>query len=560
MVERTLISFPSQLQLIDRLQHLLYLSSSITFISGEAGSGKSSLVEQLSNLLPDNTQQAFIRLSQPASAAQIRQQIITQLFEQPLFNAEDSLSHILLLLKDSQKEDVSRAVVIDNAGLLPAELLTELAEVIDQKSDFTDNEFSFILLSDDLKTSQMVRSIKKLPNHLKVATLTFKLAPLTENEAKQLLHHRFEQIGYSPELAHQDALALQLSRCKGIPEKILTLATQVSSGKLDNNKPSWLKTGLPAVLIMFILIFIATSLAYYLYPKFIKTEDTPDIIIETDDVLPGSISSTGIITETLSDAESSEALAGEWKSDAQNLTDNELSVGEADSQERVIISEQLLLQLSASESQKTLSAPLGVVSSENAENNLSAESNATDLLPETKTPSDATGDITSQSLKTETLAVIEDPLQSVLQQEQNPQISQPLIKAPAVVIPVTAPVKTIEKQLPKQSSANSELGSIFTDKGFLLALNPNLYTLQLAGFGSDQSLKRFIGQHQLPREDVYLYQTVRQEKPWYVVIYGQFESRESATTRAQNLPDTLNSLKTWAKKYALVHQDLQRDE
>ena len=72
MVERTLISFPSQLQLIERLQHLLYLSSSMVFISGEKGSGKSTLIEQLSNQLPNKTQQAFITLVEPTSIAQLR--------------------------------------------------------------------------------------------------------------------------------------------------------------------------------------------------------------------------------------------------------------------------------------------------------------------------------------------------------------------------------------------------------------------------------------------------------------------------------------------------------
>ncbi|WP_413700692.1 AAA family ATPase [Psychromonas sp. KJ10-10] len=348
MVERTLISFPSQLQLIERLQHLLYLSSSITFISGEAGSGKSTLVEQLSNLLPDDTQQAFIRLYQTTPATQIRQQIIAQLFEDPLFNAEDSLANILLLLKDSQKSDVSRAVVIDNAELLPAQLLTELAEVIDQKFRFTDHEISFILLSDDLKTSQMVKTIKKLPRHLNVATLTFKLAPLSANEAEQLLNHRFQQIGYSPQIEHQDAIALQLSRCQGIPEKILALATKVSSGELDDRKLSWMKNGLPAILVMFAFIIVVASLAYYLYPKFIKTDPEVDIIIETDSVLPESIDSTELITDsdidisldTISDSESTEVLAGQWNATTQSVTDNQLSVGEADSQQRVVISEQ----------------------------------------------------------------------------------------------------------------------------------------------------------------------------------------------------------------------------
>lgn len=548
MVERTLISFPSQLQLIDRLQHLLYLSSSITFISGEAGSGKSTLVEQLSNLLPDDTQQAFISLYQTTPAAQIRQQIIAQLFEEPLFNAEDSLANILFLLKDSQKSDVSRAVVIDNAELLPAQLLTELAEVVDQKSSFTDHEISFILLSDDIKTSQMVNTIKQLPSNLKVATLTFKLAPLTAKEAKQLLNHRFQQIGYSPQIEHQDAIALQLSRCQGIPEKILALAAQVSSGQLDDRKLSWMKNGLPAILVMFVFIIIAASLAYYLYPKLIKSDPQVDIIIETDALLPDSIDATELITnqssdiniDTISDSESTEALAGQWKSTTQNVNNNQLRVGQADAQQRVIISDQQLIELSAPESQKT---PQEIDNS--GQSDLSSE-----ILEESSIKSNASVSEEEESISEVVNIDADDNLPSIaLKDQAEAQVLQPVIEQ-----------QEPQNPLPLKVEAESETNRNVTSNDTLFAVNPNFYTLQLAGFASETSLNRFIGQHNLPQKDVYIYQTLRDEKPWYVVIYGQYESREIATSQAQELPGTFAKLNTWVKKYALVHQDLQRNE
>ena len=67
MVERTLISLPSQLQLIERLQHIIYLSSSLIFVSGEAGSGKSTLTENVSNALPSDLQQVYISLIKETS-------------------------------------------------------------------------------------------------------------------------------------------------------------------------------------------------------------------------------------------------------------------------------------------------------------------------------------------------------------------------------------------------------------------------------------------------------------------------------------------------------------
>jgi DamX protein len=566
MVERTLISFPSQLQLIERLQHLLYLSSSITFISGEEGSGKSTLVEQLSNLLPNDTQQAFVNLSEPTSASHIRQQIISQLFKDPLFDADDSLSNSLLLLKDKQAIDVSRAVIIDNAGLLPEQLLSELAEVIKQKSAFTENEISFILLSDELNSSQMVRDIKQLPNYLDVATLTFKLAPLSADESKQLLNHRFTQIDYSPQMQHQDAIATQLSLCRGIPEKILLLATKVSSGELNNSKPSWLKTRFPAILIMLLFVAIASALVYYLYPQYMKDEGMVDIVIETEVMLPEDILATEIITEQLSGAVSTEVLAGKWRSEKQSVTDNHLSVGEADNQNRVTISELQLLQLSTSEDQ---TATLKSDNNDTFDTSKAGEvSESTIELPE-ESESILEKELvhSSPSIESENKLVVEIYPVEV--------INELSIKVLPELIILENKVESIDLQENVELRAITVIESVtseplvpltklnddtFTSTDILLAVNSNMYTLQLSGFSTENSLNRFINQHQLPQINVYLYKTIRNQKPWYVVIYGQFESRDVAKRISKELPGTLNKLDSWVKKYESVHQDLLVDE
>ena len=100
----------------------------------------------------------------------------------------------------------------------------------------------------------------------------------------------------------------------------------------------------------------------------------------------------------------------------------------------------------------------------------------------------------------------------------------------------------------------------FTPASSLLAINESKFTLQLTGMSSAKSLQEFISTHQLPREDVYLYKTLRNNKPWYVVIYGQFESRNIANNATNNLPDTLSNMGSWAKDYASVHRDLLLNE
>ncbi|PKG40725.1 AAA family ATPase [Psychromonas sp. Urea-02u-13] len=569
MVERTLISFPSQLQLIERLQHLLYLSSSMVFISGEQGSGKSTLIEQLSNQLPDKTQQAFISIAEPTSTAHIRQQIISQIFENPLFDADDSLSNSLMLLTEKQVKNIARVVVIDNADLLPAQLLIELAEVIKQKSLLTENEINFILLSDEVNNKQMISALKLSSSVCDVAALTFKLAPLSTDEAKQLLNHRFIQIGYSPKVQHQDALYQKLSGCQGIPEKILTLAAELNNGELDNNKASWLTTRLPAILLMLLLVAIATLLGFYLYPKFINNPLEVETIIETEVVLLEEINATEIVTEAVSDSESTDIFAVQWSNDQQSVTDNKLSVGIADAEERVMMSEAQVFAIAPPQNQQTkllieknIKLPAFLIEAapnnktENTFEEVEELSQSSAIkLPNTSIKLPSTPIKPVIEMVKPLILITEQPVAELVNSEEN--------KAPDVVI-VQDVVEL--QEMPKDEvlkplqSIAVESRDFFTPATNLLAVDPNRYTLQLSGMSTEKALQAFIKQHQLPRQNVYLYKTIRNQRAWYVVIYGQFESRQAASRAAKNLPSTLSQFDSWIKKYASVHQDLQLNE
>ena len=118
MVVRQLIPLPSQMQLIDRLQHHIYLSSSLIFLSSQAGAGKSALIEQLTNNLQADTKEAFIKLNSQLSDEQIRQQVIVQLYDNPLFDAQDSLLSSLWLLQENHNVSAPRLIIFDNANLL----------------------------------------------------------------------------------------------------------------------------------------------------------------------------------------------------------------------------------------------------------------------------------------------------------------------------------------------------------------------------------------------------------------------------------------------------------
>jgi len=532
MVERTLISFPSQLQLIGRLQHLLYLSSSMVFISGEKGSGKSTLIEQLSNQLSDTTQQAFIYLAEPVSVKQIRLQIISQLFDQPLFDADDTLFNSLMQLKNDQNANIARVVVIDNAELLPKELLHELANVIKHKSLICDNEINFVLLSDELHNNQMLKQVKQAKDNQAITALAFKLSPLEIGEANKLLAHCLTQVGYSPKIQHQDAIAKQLVNCQGIPEKILLLATKVSSGKLKDEQQSWFKARFPAILLMLVLLSVLAGLSIYLYPKFIKPQAELTAIVQDDAILLDEIHSSDVVTGKQNIGKENEALAGQWSNEKKLIDDNKLKVGVADSEERTVIDGSQLLELEKS------SQAIAFADDED----LSHDPELSVLAPAIEQI-----DITAEGANIELIA-----------EEAEPDASGLTVTKATTAQQIANSTQFPPSQEEAQREATTHKPFISSD--ILLAVDPDFYTLQLAAMSSEKSLQEFIVTHQLVGKNFSIYQTVRSGGNWYVVIYGQFENRSAALREAQELSNSPTKLESWVKKYALVHQDLQLNE
>jgi len=501
MVVRQLIPLPSQMQLIDRLQHHIYLSSSLIFLSSQAGAGKSTLIEQLSNNLQANTKEAFIKLNGQLSDEQIRQQALVQLYDNPLFDAQDSLLSSLWLLQEKHRVSVPRLIIFDNAHLLSTKLLMELAELIAHKDDFGDHEINILLLAEEVSSLDMFATTNQLCH-----CLEFKLEPLSKKESEQLLKYLFLQVGYQHQVQHQDAVAKKLIACQGNPRKIIALAENIIAGKLNYHELSWIKTRLPAVLVMFILVLIAIGLGSYLYPILITPVQAPLEIDETLAITSSPLETEQIIVSTNDDLSAdtivtpmAEQLAGNWHKDASvEKKEDPLTVGISDPVR--------------SKNQPTIIVPIDNQEAINLSADKTIEPKNSAIISEQKSVSAAS---TAENIILEEL-------------KSTPQPAQKL-----------------------------KSNSLFTEESLLLSIAPLHYTIQLSALRTKESLQRFIAKHKEARNRLYIYQTVDKNKPRYVVIFGDYDTLSAAKRAANNLPGSLANLETWIKKYQLVHQDLQ---
>ena len=263
--------------------------------------------------------------------------------------------------------------------------------------------------------------------------------------------------------------------------------------------------------IMFILLLIAAGLANYLYPLFLKPSTE---FVEINKEASVSLQSASNVRnpEQLKPA-MQEELAGSWKKDLPDIKESQLKVGVSD-----------------------VKSKPPIISGEHPVNQLQAA---------TQTREVAVGSIVDKVPETPPDRQVEHSLKAESKVPEKKAIAAG--ESPEVILPVNHDKRLIEK---KQDV-------ILTEQSKLLSAAASHYTLQLAALSAQKSLRQFVSQYSLPRENVYVYQTVRDKKTWYIVIFGEYESQQAASNASKHLPGKLANLNGWIRKYQRVHQDLQ---
>jgi DamX protein len=127
---------------------------------------------------------------------------------------------------------------------------------------------------------------------------------------------------------------------------------------------------------------------------------------------------------------------------------------------------------------------------------------------------------------------------------------------PQVIADTKSEPNMVELSKPKKAQNIQTPGNLFTPSAQLFAIPATHFTVQLAAMNSEQSLHDFAKEHNLPQKGVYIYQTTKNNKPRYVVIFGEYNSHQSAKIASEALPGSFANMDSWIKKYQLVHQDL----
>lgn len=93
------------------------------------------------------------------------------------------------------------------------------------------------------------------------------------------------------------------------------------------------------------------------------------------------------------------------------------------------------------------------------------------------------------------------------------------------------------------------------DTAWVWSQDPNHYTIQLSGAADEASFEAVMHSLSL-RGELALVQTLRNDKPWYVLIYGHFADKAAAQGALAQLPESLKKSTPWIRSFSVLQDEI----
>lgn len=128
----------------------------------------------------------------------------------------------------------------------------------------------------------------------------------------------------------------------------------------------------------------------------------------------------------------------------------------------------------------------------------------------------------------------------------------------AVIKPAEQTVSDeIETSAPKEvEKPESKILDKVHDTKWILSRPEKHYTFQLMGSWDDKEVDAFIEEHALTG-DVARFTSLRDNKPWHVLIYGVYASKQAALQASNHWSGSMSKLPTWLRRFDSVQKQIK---
>ena len=566
---------------IELIKHLIEFSDRIVVITGEPGTGKTSLMNHLVCNPDEKWNRCRLEFNSINSVEDFFAQIFTDqnLEYRELDSYPSKVSALQEYFNGLQFKGYIPVIFIDDAHYLSIEILKLLFElaITAQKKPCL-----HIVLFSETKIADLV-------NHKNLGYIHSLDMPLfDEQQTAQYIHHRLSEAGYTGDANTTEKFIKQIYRTSaGQPGLINELAQQAlmdpALHKTEKKPSNRLQTFLlnPRYTMPAALVLLAAFMSYVFYaepesepskteekivdlPKAAVPEKTSlkqvddSVVVATDDTGPepeASSPQSKAPSVSASDATDKTAEASSPQNASEAVEDNESTTMSTTAAPEPLSDSievaDVLIEVETTpitvepepESINETSEPTQIVvlntQGEIVESISSKSESAPNDLPQRET---------KKAEPTESETVIQTASENA-----NPAVtSKPNPKTEPKTKPKPEP--TVEPVTAASPSVNTS--STVRGTAWLKQQSPGHYVLQLMGAHDGAAMNKFIEQHRQYQADFAKFKTVNQNKVWYVLVYGRYDNRDQAVAAAAKLPPVLRDLKPWPRRIETIQKDL----
>ncbi|MDO6563042.1 AAA family ATPase [Amphritea sp. 1_MG-2023] len=494
----------SRLQMLEKLEHLSRFSDFLLLVSGPSGAGKTVLIRQLQAAQSDRTlricaidgrQTSSLNGLLVSLSEQLSPELDIQADNQAMLNAIYSFAQVMAA------EHIQWVIIIDNADELEKPAIQLLLQMLSEAQGLPLKPHLLMAVGEDFLAQLQAYDEYEL---LDAQVHQLVLEPFTFTEARSYLLQRYS----AATSLNEKQLQAIYTASEGYPGRLNQQTEQLfRSGTVKKTLPSvsLTRTHYAGMAALMLVLLLSSLWLYWPESDVAKTRTQVEIQVpvEAEPVMAGSES---------------------WGSD-----------------------DGIQPQPSYRE---TLAASSSVAASK------AATAQQQDVVTKVTPPSVASASALMADSSVAKVDAVE-PSEPVI---KPPQPAVPAEKTqvtpsaePIAKVEAAKTVKTVASAKPSVAATRAE--KLTEAEQMLMSWPATGYTLQMLGAGQRSSAEKFIRAQAEPQK-FYMFQTRYKNKPWFVVVYGQYKDRNAAHTAVAVLPSALTKLKPWARTIQGIQADI----